>query len=60
VFPSAVLTSLLRDGDRSWVISHGSREMPVWGPMLQRSPDPDLGEVRLQSLLSYLRSIQAK
>ena len=60
VFPSAALISLLRDGDRSWVTSHGSREMPVWGPILQRSTDPDLAEVRLQSLLSYLRSIQAK
>ena len=59
-FPSAVLMSLLRDGDRSWVVSHGSREMPVWGPILQRSTDPDLAEARLQSLLSYLRSIQAK
>ena len=60
VFPSAILISLLRDGDQSWVISHGSPEMPVWGPVLQRSTDRELAEVRLQSLVSYLRSIQAK
>lgn len=41
--------------------AHGSREMPVWGPIFhQVEYDQDLGYVRLQNLTEYLRSIQQK
>jgi len=43
------------------IISHGSREMPVWGPIFhQIEEDRDLGEVRLQNITKYLESIQKK
>jgi len=39
--------------------AHGSREMPVWGPIFhQVESDVDWGNVRLASLLEYLQSIQ--
>jgi mono/diheme cytochrome c family protein len=41
------------------IASHGSREMPVWGPIFhQVESDVDLGYVRVDNLLKYLRSIQ--
>jgi mono/diheme cytochrome c family protein len=41
--------------------SHGSREMPVWGPIFhQVEADVDRGPVRLENLMKYLESIQVK
>ena len=44
---------------------HGSRDMPVWGPIFSRvtvtpsGQDADLGRVRIDNLARYLREIQA-
>jgi len=47
-------------GDENHV-AHGSREMPVWGPVFhQIQNDQDLGFVRLQNVTEYLISIQQK
>lgn len=41
--------------------SHGSREMPVWGPIFhQIEEDRDFGDVRIQNLIKYLETIQQK
>ena len=40
---------------------HGSREMPVWGPLFhQVQNDQDLGFVRLKNVTDYLSTIQQK
>ncbi len=42
------------------IASHGSREMPVWGPIFsQVEEDVDRGPVRLENLVKYLESIQS-
>ena len=42
------------------VAAHGSREMPIWGPIFhQVEEDIDRGHVRLQNLVDYLQSIQS-
>jgi len=47
-------------GDQRYA-AHGSREMPVWGPIFhQIEYDRDLGYVRLQNVTEYLGSIQQK
>lgn len=39
--------------------SHGSREMPIWGPVFhQIETDVDRGHVRMDNLVKYLESIQ--
>ena len=39
---------------------HGSREMPVWGPIFHQIEwDVDRGNVRLDNLAKYLESIQS-
>jgi mono/diheme cytochrome c family protein len=46
-------------GDDPSLPSHGSREMPVWGPIFhQVEKDQDFGNVRLQNLIKYLETIQ--
>ena len=58
-FPSASVRGSIA-GDKI-VQSHGSREMPVWGPIFhQIESDQDFGDVRLQNLTKYLESIQQK
>jgi mono/diheme cytochrome c family protein len=57
-FPSAHVVKFIA-GDQV-PPSHGSREMPVWGPFLhQIEADVDLGYVRMDNLLAYLKSIQS-
>jgi len=42
------------------IASHGSREMPIWGPVFhQIEEDVDRGPVRLANLVKYLKAIQA-
>jgi mono/diheme cytochrome c family protein len=42
------------------VVAHGSREMPIWGPIFhQVEGDVDWGNVRLENLVKYLESIQS-
>jgi mono/diheme cytochrome c family protein len=56
-FPAARVRDLIA-GDEV-VASHGSREMPIWGPIFHRvEEDRDFGNVRLENLAKYLKSIQ--
>jgi mono/diheme cytochrome c family protein len=56
-FPSArVRRTVSGDDVRA---SHGSREMPIWGPIFhQVEADLDWGNIRLENLVKYLESIQ--
>ena len=57
-FPVARVPSILT-GEEGITASHGSREMPVWGPIFHDEKAPvDLGPVRLNNLVNYLESIQ--
>lgn len=56
-FPAAYVREVIA-GDKV-LASHGSREMPIWGPIFhQVEADVDRGNVRLDNLLKYLQSIQ--
>jgi mono/diheme cytochrome c family protein len=56
-FPAARVRRIILGDD---VISaHGSREMPVWGPIFhQIESDVDRGYVRVENLVKYVESIQ--
>jgi mono/diheme cytochrome c family protein len=59
VFPGLRVRRIIA-GDEL-ILAHGSREMPVWGPIFHRvEEDRDYGEVRLQNLTDYLQSLQKK
>lgn len=57
-FPEARVRKIIM-GDEV-VTVHGSREMPVWGPIFHQIEwDVDRGNVRLENLIEYLQSIQS-
>lgn len=59
-FPTLRIQKFI-SGDDPSLSSHGSREMPVWGPIFhQVEEDQDFGNVRLQNLIKYLETIQQK
>jgi mono/diheme cytochrome c family protein len=41
--------------------AHGSREMPIWGPVFQAlAADDSTAKLRMSNLVNYLRSIQVQ
>jgi hypothetical protein len=57
-FPAARVRQIITGEDV--VAAHGSREMPIWGPIFhQVEGDVDWGNVRLENLVKYLESIQS-
>ena len=58
VFPMMRVQKII-SGEEQPSSGHGSREMPVWGPIFsQITRDVDLGRVRIDNLARYLRTIQ--
>jgi len=58
-FPTARIEKIL--SGETGIAAHGSREMPVWGPIFQRIAwDQDLGRVRIHNLTKYLESLQQR
>jgi mono/diheme cytochrome c family protein len=59
-FPTQRVQKFISGDDPSLLV-HGSREMPVWGPIFhQIEEDQDFGNIRLQNLIKYLETIQQK
>ncbi len=58
-FPDLKVMHILENGTD--LAAHGSKEMPVWGPVFRRmGPDRNLGHLRQVNLTAYLKSIQEK
>ncbi len=58
VFPiSAVYETI--DGKRS-IVAHGTRDMPIWGELFTSLRGKETTELRVNALMRYLQSIQAK
>ena len=48
-------------GDEVLPSGHGTRAMPIWGPVFsQVTRDQDLGRVRIDNLARYLRDLQVE
>lgn len=59
-FPLARIERII-SGDEPVPAGHGTREMPLWGPIFsQIAWDQDLGRVRIDNLARYIREMQAK
>jgi mono/diheme cytochrome c family protein len=59
-FPSAHVTTVLQYGVK--IPSHGTAEMPVWGPVLGKmdQANPQERLLRISNLSHYLETIQVK
>jgi hypothetical protein len=59
-FPLARISKVI-SGEEQVPNGHGTREMPLWGPIFsQVAWDTDLGRVRVDNLARYLRDTQGK
>jgi len=58
-FPSMAIVSSIKDGNQA---GHGSKDMPVWGPILSSvsNDTPAIVDQRVSNLVGYIQSIQAK
>jgi hypothetical protein len=57
-FPFARVQRAIEGTEESG-LAHGTREMPLWGPIFsQVTTDQDFGKVRIFNLTKYLKSIQ--
>ena len=58
-YPSMRVMTSIKDGGQ---VEHGSKDMPVWGPILSTVSGADQGVVdqRVANLVNYIQSIQAK
>ena len=57
-FPDAYVAAKLRNVEQP---THGSKEMPVWGPLLSSvSRDTAETQLRINNIVAYIGSIQAK
>ena len=60
-FPAIHVRTTIMFGADELLLAHGSREMPIWGPIFHAIEfDRDLGNVRLENVSRYLESIQRK
>ena len=62
-FPEAHVATVLEFGVRN--PSHGTAQMPVWGPMFNKmdsanAPDTEERALRIRNLTTYLRTLQEK
>ena len=49
------------DGEKPTGLSHGTREMPIWGPIFSSDiSDRDYGKLRVYNVAKYLESLQKK
>ena len=58
-FPKAFVESFVTGNRAPLVPAHGSKEMPVWGPIFQAlDPNPTANRVRIENIVAYIESIQ--
>ena len=60
-FPALRVEWFVTNGGDGLAPSHGSKEMPVWGPIFRSVLPSDTGAIsRIKNLVSYVESIQSK
>ena len=60
VFPIARVQRVIT-GEEPLPTGHGTREMPLWGPVFsQIAWDQDMGRIRVNNLARYIEKMQAR
>ena len=60
MYPLARVRQII-SGEESVPGGHGTRQMPIWGPIFsQVAWDQDLGRVRIDNLARYIETLQGK
>lgn len=59
-FNAVGVKEMIKGADRG-MAAHGSKDMPIWGPVFRSfQGDPNIAELRVNNLVSYIESIQTK
>ena len=60
-FPAAHVFQAIK-GDTAMVVAHGSKDMPVWGPVFSSmgKGDQAMVQLRISNLTKYIESLQVK
>jgi mono/diheme cytochrome c family protein len=60
-FPHARVESLVTGDQADLMPAHGSKDMPVWGPIFRGlNPNDTMNKVRVANIVGYIESIQIK
>jgi mono/diheme cytochrome c family protein len=61
LFPRQEIIGFVSYGNPTTIAAHGTRDMPVWGPIFTAlDPSAARTRVRIESLVDYIASIQGK
>lgn len=61
VYPSERVVALVTHGEALRSPAHGSRDMPVWGPLFRAlDPSDTRARVRVSAIVEFVASMQAK
>jgi cytochrome c553 len=58
-FPEAYVSQVIQTGPRD-AKAHGSKDMPVWGPLFASLGDEATVKLRVHNLTTYIGTLQAK
>lgn len=59
-FPSKDVEETITGQNQPMPAAHGTREMPMWGPVFRGLRDRDVATLAVANLIAYLQSIQVK
>jgi mono/diheme cytochrome c family protein len=60
-FPKAWVESFVTGNREPLPAAHGSKDMPVWGPIFRAlDPNDAANRVRIENIVGHIESIQAK
>jgi mono/diheme cytochrome c family protein len=58
-FPQTLMEVLVTGDQTAPMPAHGSKDMPVWGPIFRAlAPDDRMNKIRIENIVDYLESIQ--
>jgi len=61
VFPRQQIIGFVTYGTPTVIVAHGTRDMPVWGPIFSAlDPSAVRTQMRIENLVLYIESIQTK
>lgn len=59
-FPRNTIEESILGENEPQIIAHGTRDMPLWGPVFRKSGGRDVEVLATANLIKYLESIQEK
>ena len=61
VFPKARVTAIITGDQAPAIPAHGSKDMPVWGPIFRAlDSDTTRNKARIENLVAYLETLQVR